>query len=314
MSNTVLPTPNVVYFGMRCAFSVPPLLALQAAGVNVCAIVLPGDRSDPPVTSLRMPASPARRVPIAGATATIDEIASSASIPVVRVRRLRHPDVIAAIASFQPDVIAVACFPWRIPPEVRSLARLGAVNVHPSLLPRWRGPEPIFWTFKSGDEMAGVTVHLLDDGYDTGPILRQARFPIPPGIDGRVLERELAVIGGRLLVETIAELSQGPVSGTPQDDSLAINAPMPGDDDFELSTDCPATFIFNAIRGIVPLWGPLFLRIVATNQVVTVERALDVDPNGTQIEPIVATNGAITVRCNPGIVTVKPNNRTCAPH
>ena len=128
-------------------------------------------------------------------------------MPLLTINGFGDPAVAEAIAGYEPDVIAVACFPWRVPANLRRIPRLGILNVHPSLLPRGRGPEPLFWTFRRGERETGTTVHLMDGGFDTGPVLRQERLPVPAGIDGGELERRLAKLGGRLLVEAIVGLA-----------------------------------------------------------------------------------------------------------
>lgn len=303
MSNLLPTQPTVIFFGMRCAFSVPPLRALIDSGISVSAIVLPGLPGDPPVVT-EPPRPPLRRLPMAGSGQSIDDLAAAASIPIVRVRKLRHPDVVAYFQSLKPEIIAAACFPRLIPLEIRTLAKLASVNVHPSLLPRWRGADPLFWTFKSGDPITGTTIHRLDDGYDTGAILRQRSLPVPTGVDGRSLERELAELGGELLVEAISDIRRGTMSPVDQAEVLATLAPTPKDGDFEFSSDLPAVRIFNAVRGIVPLWGPLHLKIAATGDRITVNRALLFDANGLQRQPVVIIGDRVTVQCNPGIVTL----------
>jgi methionyl-tRNA formyltransferase len=189
-----------------------------------------------------------------------------------------------------------------IPAGIRSLPRLGCINVHPSLLPRWRGPEPIFWTFKAGDPETGVTVHHIDGGFDTGPILRQEKVSIPSGIDGLSLERQLATVGGRLLVDSIAGLANETLVTEPQDVAHATSAPVPVDEDLVIDVDQPAQRVFDLVRGIVPFWGPLTLRIPDSGEEFAIDGAVDFDPAGTQSTPVARTGETIAVRCNPGVV------------
>jgi methionyl-tRNA formyltransferase len=225
-------------------------------------------------------------------------------VPVVEIAGLRSPEVHEALSTFAPDVIAVACFPWRIPAPVRALPPLGCVNLHPSLLPRWRGPEPLFWTFKAGDAKTGVTVHLMDGGFDTGPILRQTRIEVSRGIHGIALEHTLATIGGQLLVEAISGLADGTLEPVPQDETLSTTALLPSDEDLVIGTDLPASRVADLIRGIVPLWGPLTLKIAETGEEFSVNGVLSVDPDGTLPQILVRTGDVITVRCSPGVATL----------
>lgn len=297
--------PRVVYVGMRCAFSVPPLRALIAAGMAPAAVVLPepnGESDWLPIPAA-LPAG-MRTLPTVGAASTVESVAREAGIPVFGVRDVRASDAREGIAGMRPDVIAVACFPWRIPASVRALARLGCLNVHPSLLPRWRGPEPLLWTFLAGDRETGVTVHLMDGGYDTGPILRQARRPVLHGVDGSDLEQDLAEMGGRLLVEAIAALEAGepPV---PQDEAKATAAPTPTDVDLALSTDQPLRRLVDVVNGVAPLWGPLTVRVAATEQAFSVVEAVEVGPQEPVDVPVFVTEDVVIARCVDGVAAFR---------
>jgi methionyl-tRNA formyltransferase len=303
--------PRLLFFGMRCAFSAPPLEALIGTGCNLQAVVLPATFRGAPPVRVREPGQGALiRLPIAGSTPGVDELANRAGLPVIEVANLSSPDVLTALRAFQPDAIAVACFPWRIPAAVRDIPRLGCLNLHPSLLPRWRGPEPLFWTFKSGDAEAGATVHLMDDGFDTGPVVKQQRVPVTAGVNGLAFERELAAIGGRLLAESVAELDSGSIAPIPQDASLATQAPTPRDEDLIVTNDQPAARIVDLVRGIVPLWGPLILRIAEMGAEVMVNGVVSFDPEESMPVPVTLSESTVRVRCRPGValLTLAPDS------
>jgi methionyl-tRNA formyltransferase len=137
------------------------------------------------------------------------EIAKRAGIPLLFVASIRSPAVVAELARLRPDAIAVACFPGRLPPSLLDLPPLGALNVHPSLLPRDRGPSPLFWAFHRGDDATGVTVHLMEETLDTGPIVRQWAVAIAEGRRLSDLEFELATLGGQLLVDALLARASG---------------------------------------------------------------------------------------------------------
>jgi methionyl-tRNA formyltransferase len=297
-------SPSVVYFGMRCAFSVPPLKALIDAGMDLRAIVLPGAPGSAPVQAAMAGQPRVVRLRETGAQLSIDDLAEIGNVPIVSVRGMRNEEVAVAIESFSPDVIAVACFPWLFPECIRSIPRFGCLNLHPSLLPRWRGPEPVLWALKSGDPVTGVTVHLMDGGFDTGPVVGQVRYAIPGGVDGRALERELATLGGTLLAEATSSVVTGTFVATAQDESSASFAPIPTDDDLTFNTAQSAERLFNLIRGIAPLWGPLRLRISATGAEITVTSALDFDASATLGDPFVRRKNRVLLQCNPGVVTL----------
>lgn len=224
--------PRVVFLGMPCAFSAPPLAALVAADLDVAAVVLPGPAGGESFRWHR----PARRTrpgfalaPYPGTTSAPSpmSIAGAAGIPLLFVASIRAKAVVAEIARLRPDAIAVACFPERLPAALLDVPPLGALNVHPSLLPADRGPSPLFWAFHRGAETTGVTGHLMEETLDTGPVVRQRAVPIPEGARLADLERELAALGGELLAEAIFARAGGDLTAVPQDAALATSASFP---------------------------------------------------------------------------------------
>jgi methionyl-tRNA formyltransferase len=232
----------------------------------------------------------------------VDDVARAAGIPVLLTGDLRQTSVVEAIAAYRPDVIAVSCFPFRVPPTLLALPRHGCLNVHPSLLPRGRGVDPVFWTFRRGDEETGVTVHLMDEGLDSGPILLQERIAVPEGIRLPAFERDLAERGGRLLVNAIDGLIAGEISPTPQNDRLATTAPAPTDEDFVVPTEWPARRAYNFVRAIAPLDGPLVLRVVATGECIRLLDAIAYSPDGCQERLIERSGDVLSVQFRPGLV------------
>src|SRR5919106_4514963 len=188
------PITRVLFLGQSCTTAMPPLTALLEAGFPIPAVVL----SRQPMTLLE----------------EIQRVAASAGIPVVWVRSAA--EATEAIRSIAPQVAVAACFLWRLPREACETPPLGILNVHPSLLPAGRGPEPVFWTLRRGERMSGVTVHRMDAGFDTGPIVAQAELPVPEGIAAPDLERELMTLGGSLLVDALPELAAGRLQPQPQ--------------------------------------------------------------------------------------------------
>ena len=260
---------RVVYFGMLGAFSRAPLAALLNAGIDVRGVVIPArgaaalspgpspveDRRGERALARIAPEPPRSQAPVAGPYLgpNIVHIAWQRGIPVFEARHLDHPDTLAAIAGLRPDVACVACFSKRIPVALLALPEHGFLNVHPSLLPAYRGPEPLFWAFRNGEASNGVTVHFMDEGLDTGGLVAQARIEFPDGVSGAEAERLCAESGGRLLVDVIRALhltTDGAERnlGRPQPEGGSYYpAPAPGD--FALSLDWPARRAFNFMRG-----------------------------------------------------------------
>lgn len=267
--------PRVVVFGMRGVGSLPVLREVMAAGYDVRAVMMPGppgSRTLPPLLGKRS------LLPMAGAgnePVHIDDLARREGIPVLLVGSLRRAEVAAVIATFEPDVIAVSCFPLRVPSAILQLPRLGCLNIHPSLLPVGRGPEPVFWTLRRGESMTGVTVHVMDQGFDSGPIVLQERVPVPVDVRLPAFERALAERGARLLVQAVAGLSCGVIAPVPQAHDLATTAPMPTGNDFLIPTDRDAEWAYRFARAVAPLQGPLAVLDVRTGKRIAVSDAID---------------------------------------
>lgn len=284
---------RVVLLGMRCAFTEPVLEALlDEPGVDLQAVVLP---SPPP------PAHPDPGHPLL-------DLASRNGIPIHEVgnrSRLNAPDFRAALEAIVPslpDLAVVACFPWRLPAWLRSLPTLGCLNLHPSLLPDGRGPEPVFWTFRRGLTETGVTIHVVDAGFDTGPIVAQRLFAIPGDATIESLERSLARLGTHLLIETLPTLLTRSAGAAPQGAGLARPAPMPGPDDLVVPTSWSASHAARFIRAVTPTYGPLAILVQATGQRLAIGAVIEGDAAATIAEPVLLTGSEAHIRFTPGVL------------
>ena len=203
------------------------------------------------------------------------------------------------------DAVVVACFPWKLPPALLGRPRLGGLNVHPSLLPLGRGPEPVFWTLRRGERRTGATVHRLDAGWDTGPVVAQRAVDVPVGVRGPALERDLMALGGELLVAALPPLASGRLVPVPQDDAGATRAPVPAAADWLVPTNLPSGWAYAFARGVAPLGGPLAVR--GPFGVVPVRDAVAHDLMERPADPIeTKLGGILRVRFSPGWVEFAP--------
>lgn len=302
---------NIVFFGASGAFSLPSLEALLRAGYNVRAVVvsaLPGAAKDtPPFTVLPVRTTPRRaRVRLLSflapeTSSSIFQLAAECGIPILEVARLRAPRTLEALAALQPDAICVACFSRRLPGEILRLPRLGCLNVHPSLLPANRGPDPLFWTFRRGESETGVTVHLMDEGFDTGPIVSQQRIPVSDGCSERELERACATLGGELLARSVAGLAAGDAHPVPQDERFATAYSWPRPEDFVITPDRPSRWAYNFAAGLHNRVEPVLIRMPdATFRVLA---PLSYDPHATLDAPWRGNGDVLAIQCSPGVFT-----------
>ncbi|MDS4039823.1 MAG: methionyl-tRNA formyltransferase [Candidatus Competibacter sp.] len=217
--------PRLIFAGTP-DFAVPILQALLDAGYAVDALYTQPDR--PAGRGRRLRASP------------LKARALTAGIPVFQPATLRDPDVRAELAALQPDLLVVAAYGLILPPAVLAIPRLGCVNVHASLLPRWRGAAPIHWALLAGDAETGVSIMRMEAGLDTGPVFARAALPIERGTTGGELHDRLAALGARALLALLPELLAGRPDPEPQDESQATYAPKLNKTDLELDWTRPA--------------------------------------------------------------------------
>jgi methionyl-tRNA formyltransferase len=200
------PRVRLVFFGTP-EFAVPSLDALVGAGHDVQLVVT---RPDRPAGRYMRTMAPV----VVGAARRL-------GLALAQPEKLGGEEFASRLRAISPDAAVVVAYGRLVPARVLNIPRHGFVNVHPSLLPRHRGPSPIEWAILSGDTQTGVTTMLLDEGMDTGPILLQRSLPIGSRERTPELEARLADLGAEVLVETLAGLAKGTLSPTPQDDRLA---------------------------------------------------------------------------------------------
>jgi methionyl-tRNA formyltransferase len=331
---------HVLFFGMEGRFSRAPLAALLAVELKVCAVVVPRPAGvaggGAPLRVLPPPGRRPRELPIATAVSepTIVGLAWAHGVPVLEVGRLAHPETLTALHDLRPDVLCVACFPRLLPRELLDLARHGGLNVHPSLLPAYRGPAPLFWVFhgqtsqspaastaapvqstgadarpgaplwlpNEGLGNAGITVHLLDDHADTGDIVAQAPIVLPDGITYSAAERICSQEGARLLVEALEAIATGRSMRRPQPHIDLPTAPVPTDADFVITPDWSARRAFNFIRGVGEWGRPMTISI--GDEPLIVREAVSYDEEATMSEPMQRVDRHVRIRCSPGVLTV----------
>ena len=162
--------------------------------------------------------------------ASVEELAAAYGVNFFRCQRINEPDALERIRALKPDLIAVAVFSQILKAEVIAIPPMGCINVHASLLPKYRGPNPFYWVLRHGEQETGVTVCYLEEGIDAGDILLQEPIPILPEDTEITLRDKSAVVGARLLVEAIRRMQRGQVEPTRQNEAEAsyYSFPPPG--------------------------------------------------------------------------------------
>jgi methionyl-tRNA formyltransferase len=228
---------RVVFLGTP-EFAVPSLQTLLCSPYEVCAVFTQPDR---PAGRGQQPHAPA-----------IKKCALGAGLPVFQPEKIRVPENRPLLESYRPDFIVVVAYGQILPPWLLKLPRLGCINVHGSLLPRYRGAAPVAWAVLNGDELSGVTTMLMDEHLDTGPMLLKREVEIPVSMTSGELAAILANVGAELLIPTLDGLRTGVLEPIPQDDNLATNAPRITKEMAPISWARDARSIHNQIRGLNP--------------------------------------------------------------
>lgn len=232
-------------------FAVPTLEALAAAGFRICLVVTQPDR--PKGRGLEVIASP------------VKQSAVKLNLPVTQPERIKNNEEFRSqITALQPEAIIVVGYGRIIPQWMLDLPPLGNLNLHASLLPKYRGAAPIQWAIAQGETVTGVTAMRIDAGLDTGDILLQRELPIAPDDTSLTLSPRLASVGAELMIETLAGLRAGTISARPQDNSQATLAPILKKEDGLIDFTLPAQEILNRMRGFQP-WPGAFAKFRGKN-------------------------------------------------
>ncbi|MCC6140498.1 MAG: methionyl-tRNA formyltransferase [Nitrospira sp.] len=228
---------RIVFMGTP-EFAVPSLEALLQSDDQVVGIVTQPDR---PKGRGQLLAPPPVKL-----------IAQRAGIPFLQPVKIRVPEFLKALADWKPDMIAVTAYGRILHSPILTLPPMGCVNVHGSLLPKYRGAAPVQWAILNGETETGITTMLMDEGMDTGAMLLQESLQISSEDTAGTLAPRLAALGGRLLVETIARLKAGSLAPQPQNHALATSAPPLKKEDGAIHWTASARSIANRIRGLSP--------------------------------------------------------------
>lgn len=233
------------------------------------------------------------------AASAVKQAAVRLGLPVYQPERIRKPEAQAHLAAIAPEIMIVVGYGQIIPQSVIDMAPRGIVNVHASLLPKYRGAAPIQWAIVNGETRTGVTTMQINAGLDTGDILLERETEIGPKETALELGERLAVMGAELLIETLDGLAGGAITPRKQDDAQASHAPILKKEDGAISWNEPARAIHNRVRGMLP-WPGAHTRFRA--QLLHIWRAR-VESDRTALAPGHVVSGAgFRVACGDGSV------------
>lgn len=246
---------KIVFFGTP-DFAVPTLEALlEQPDIDVLAVVSQPDRRRGRGSKL--------------ISSPVKEVATKAGISVWQPERVKRcEETLAKLKNCQADFFVVVAYGQLLSPEILAMPRLGCVNVHGSLLPKYRGAAPLQWAIANGETETGVTTMLMDEGMDTGAMLLKTTTPIGLMDNLTAIGDRLARSGAELLVQTLKDLDGGQLQPIPQNETEATYAPLLKKEDFVINWHRSALEIHNQVRGFAPAchtaWGEQILKIIST--------------------------------------------------
>jgi methionyl-tRNA formyltransferase len=228
----------------------------------------------------------------------VKEMAMGRGLAVLQPERAREEAFAEELGRLGPDLIAVTAFGQILPQRILDLPRYGCLNVHTSLLPKYRGAAPIQWAILKGEAQTGVTIMKMDAGLDTGPILAQEATSIGPEDDSQTLHDRLGAMGARLLTRTIREYVAGSITPIPQPETGSSWAPKLKKQDGRIAWTEPASAVWNRVRAVIP-WPGAFTFLPSQPQplLLKVWRAEVVEASGAPGQILQADKAGIVVAC-----------------
>ena len=295
MNTTDHSKPKILMLGSDSAFSGTVLRCLLEADAEVCGFVV------------HEAASPSRafeslgdEIPVVVA-GTGPAIASEGDVPLILLGSMDDENILERVKSLEPDILLVACFPMILSGPWLMVAKQMCLNVHPSVLPSYRGPTPLFWQFREGEHETGVTLHMVEEDLDAGDIVAQSVIPLAVGARFSEVNARLAETGAALVVDMLNEMSAGiAVPRTPQDAVLASYQPFPKEKDFRFDTHFTAERAFRFMRGTQE-WGVPF-EVDAGDAVLVLEHALDYHDDARMAVPFEIDGDSLRIRFSEGVL------------
>lgn len=275
-----------IWFGMRCDFTRQALIGATEGGSTIVPV------------AIVLPRGPTARTP-GWPEPPFDRWLRDSGIAIIEVDRLAGADLARVRTTVSERGITMgvaACFPFKIPTPLREAVPNGVLNIHPSLLPALRGPEPVFHTYRLGLDETGVSVHVMDAGWDSGPVIVRERLPVPEAGSAGDFEAQLAKRGGELLSGSAPAWCAGELAPEVQDESLASWAPVPDDD----SRTIPSALTVARAERFLEACGPLLAVDADSGDRVAVARAVAAEDR--EIGELPDRRMLVRVACSDGTI------------
>jgi len=282
---------RITFMG-SASFALPSLLALVKAGYQVVQVVTRADK--PKGRGLEV-----SRTPVA-------ELASELGLPIIQPKTVRTPEVLEQLRAAAPDLIVVAAYGRILPAEVLNLLRFGCLNVHGSILPKYRGAAPVQWAVINGEKETGVSIMKMDEGLDTGPVYAVGRLPIGEDDNAELVYDRLAELGAQTLMAHLPGILDGSILPVAQDDSLATLALPLEKNTGAINWEASVETIRNLVRGCDP-WPGAFTTTAAGVRLRVfgpLSKEIGFGSGGHPGEVLAADAGGIVVRAGDGAIRI----------
>ena len=278
---------RIVYMGTP-DFAVPTLESLIKGGHEVIAAVTQPDKPKGRGKAVLM--------------TPVKEKALEYNIPVYQPVKARDPEFIALLEVMNPDVIVVVAFGQILPKAILDIPKYGCVNVHASLLPKYRGAAPIQWAVIDGEEVSGVTTMQMDEGLDTGDMLEKVEYVLDPKETGGSLFDKLSTLGGELILSTLEKLENGTITRTPQGDAVTSYAKMLQKSMGKIDWSMEAVKIERLIRGLNP-WPSAYTSLKGKTVKIWAAEVEEGQPTGNPGR-VTVTKDQLLVECGEGFLSI----------
>jgi methionyl-tRNA formyltransferase len=269
-------------------FAVSTLRTVLESGVNLVGVYTQPDRPKGRGNVLTPP--------------PVKVLAVEHGIPVFQPVKLRDPLVVEELRRLAPDLIVVVAFGQILPKSVLEIPRHGCINVHASLLPRYRGASPINKAIMDGESVTGITTMLMDVGLDTGPMLVKKSTPIGAEETAGELHDRLALLGAETMAETLGRLCAGTLSPEVQDDAFSTYAPMLKKEDGRIDWSRPAREVHNQVRGLDP-WPGAYTHL--GDETLKISRTLPEEGNEAPGTVVSAGSDGVRIACGEGVLRIR---------
>lgn len=285
---------RIVYLGMPGAFSSLPLQLLLANDIGITTVAMKKSLSA---------WQPDHRLAVTqpGGYINLAELASSANIPLWELIDVNSDEVLCALQKLDPDLVLVACFPDRLPDSFLHTPRYGCYNLHPSLLPAYRGPAPMFWQFYMDEKVTGVSLHKMSKELDGGEIVAAREVVLQPGLSGMQADIRLATVGGEMMLALIEQIQSGQLSLSPQGDEGRSYFPWPTENDFYLDPQWSAEHAYHFMRG-TSHWGRPYLVMSPGLDLPPLCQAVAFDDSRTLATEYEQQGNELLIRFSPGVL------------